>query len=420
MDNYELISEFLDGALDFEDEEKLFSLFSNDASLRSELKQQLAIKNAINNDSLAYMPKSSSTINIFNELGLILPAPIPVVSPSIGAKLLSFIKNNSGYIYTGIISSVATLFITFLLLDFTSGNSQINNSNINQKHNLSKTPIISNIAKDNFDDLNNQNKTMKTNKQNETSKIIYKYIYINDSSAKDYSENNKKLKNQDFDINNKQNNIQNFNLISNSEVSRNYGNDLKLFDQINLINNQSLNPIFTDIEYFNNFNNFNNTLSNDFTIELHSSSYKSNSLPELKQNNMNLLNTGVSLFYNVNNELKIGIDYRRESFFQHFSGVENGATYFYEQEPNFETYSFLTKYNPNYLKIMNFTPYTMLSIGANASGPVGRISVGTDLFVSNSLYLNFGFDYNILLYTQNKANFVSKKIGFYLGAGLNF
>ena len=45
--------------------------------MRTELKQQLAIRNAVRSDIKALTPKAESTLRIFSELGFTAPIPAP-------------------------------------------------------------------------------------------------------------------------------------------------------------------------------------------------------------------------------------------------------------------------------------------------------------------------------------------------------
>jgi hypothetical protein len=82
MDYTKTIHDFLDGSLESSEEENLFLLLSNDDDLRSELKQQLAMKDAIKSDTKAFSPSAASTMAIFSALGFATPiAPEAAANP---------------------------------------------------------------------------------------------------------------------------------------------------------------------------------------------------------------------------------------------------------------------------------------------------------------------------------------------------
>jgi hypothetical protein len=413
MNNFELINEFLDGTLDSSEEEQLFSSLSSDSDLRLELKQQMAIKSAVRSDLAAFTPKTASTLKIFSELGLVLPAPAPVIVPTFGTQVLSFLKTNAGYIYTGLLSAAAAFVVAFLLFDVSSNNLQNNGQAKIIENKSTQIPVISNLADDNFDSksLSKNNSNDDINQKSNSldkPKVIYKYIYV-----KDTTENiNQEIADNSENIN------KNISDISDSRIVNNFDNSNKLM----FLNSNSTSRVFPLQESMTRFVFPESGVSSDnnLALELRGSSYQSESLSQLSNGNLSLLNTGITAYYKFDDELKIGIDYRRESFFQRFSGKENGNFYIFEQQPNFETVSLAAKYNPEYLKISNLSPFAFTSVGANASGPVVRAMIGTDIYFSSSIYMNFGFDYNLLLYSQNNTRFVSSKTGIHIGAGYNF
>ncbi|MFW5701359.1 MAG: anti-sigma factor family protein, partial [Bacteroidota bacterium] len=65
MDYTKLIHEFVDGTLSPEHEEELFASLRSNDELRSELKQQMAIKSAVRSDTKAFTPSAASTMAIF-------------------------------------------------------------------------------------------------------------------------------------------------------------------------------------------------------------------------------------------------------------------------------------------------------------------------------------------------------------------
>ena len=140
----------------------------------------------------------------------------------------------------------------------------------------------------------------------------------------------------------------------------------------------------------------------------------------MPSDDLGLINSSFAISYKLDNEFSFGIDYRRERFAQEFTGKEGNNYFVYRQEPNFQTISLFAKYNPEILKYEVFSPFTILSLGANSSGPVGRIMLGTDIYFSNKFYFTIGYDYNTLFYTQSGANFISSKTGYHFGAGIKF
>ena len=77
MEYSKLIHEFADGTLESGNEEELFRLLASNEDYRGELKQQIAMKNAIKIDAKAYTPSAASTLKIFSSIGFTPSTPAP-------------------------------------------------------------------------------------------------------------------------------------------------------------------------------------------------------------------------------------------------------------------------------------------------------------------------------------------------------
>jgi len=415
MDNEYLVQEFLDGTLNTADEEKFFSMLSAESDLRSELKQHLAIKSAIKSDVRAYTPKAASTLHIFDKLGLAAPVLLPLAAPGFGDKILSFVKINSGYILTGLASAAATALVFLLMFDLggTSNNEKLSDNNsVNSVS--GKNAIHGAISTDSYNLQNTfpsqeSKGKVATDNENPPQNIVYKYIYVKTGSSDDEQNSSKAIIDEPNDVDN----FSQPEKINFAQIQVNPNNDI-----MNFQNNHG----FSDrVSILPNLFSGMNIGDSKFAGELRGSEYLSGIAPDaVPSENMSVVNAGVAFFYKINDNLKIGIDYRRERFPQEFSGFEGDKYYQYQQQPNFQTWSLAAKYNPEFLQRELFSPFAMISFGGNSSGPVGRIMAGTDLYLFGNYYLNLGLDYNLLLYTQSDAAFFSSKAGFHIGAGFNF
>ena len=410
MENDLLVHEFLDGTLSAAEEEKLFSLLAGENELRSELKQQLAIKGAIRADVKAFSPKADSTLQIFDKLGLAVPlVPVPVATPvtGFGSRLSAFLTANSGYILSGVVSAIATVAVMLMLFDFGSSEGTANQLSNNSHNNYTINPENSN---ENISELSNKIDDSDSKNTQIPEKIVYKYIYVN--NVPENESQNSNIEPSDNELYDGTNNLTNSS-ISNSAINTN-----NLVFNNGFFGNQKSSanfPLSENMYFGSNLN------TGNFKLELRGSDYMSKQYQGVNTNdNFNLMNTGLTFLYKFNNELSFGLDYRRESFSQEFTGKENDNYFLYRQEPNFQTFSLVAKYNPVFLSWDRLSPFVYLGLGANSSGPVGRVMLGTDLYLTGNYYLTFGADYNTLLYSQSGAYFFSPKLGFHFGGGVNF
>ena len=132
-------------------------------------------------------------------------------------------------------------------------------------------------------------------------------------------------------------------------------------------------------------------------------------------------NMSFSAMYSLSDEWGVGIEYRRENFFQRYSGIRNEQAYIYEQQPNFESYGFQVRFSPAAFSNEYLPPNAQLSIGGNEAGPVGRAMLGGELFAGRYFSLLLGFEYSELRFKhQAQTNLISRKAGVQFGTKLKF
>lgn len=73
-----MISAYLDGELDVVNDEPLFSALATSPELRTEMREHLSIRSAVQSDVEAFTPPVGAAHTIFSSVGLDFPAPTPV------------------------------------------------------------------------------------------------------------------------------------------------------------------------------------------------------------------------------------------------------------------------------------------------------------------------------------------------------
>lgn len=116
MENYneksELLNLLIDGELEEAQETPLFSELSQNEGLRQELRELLAIRESVRNDTEAFTPPPAATSNVFATLGIENPAVTSTVSG--GAGIASTLRK---IWIPAAAAIVATLFTTFFVSD---------------------------------------------------------------------------------------------------------------------------------------------------------------------------------------------------------------------------------------------------------------------------------------------------------------
>ena len=127
-------------------------------------------------------------------------------------------------------------------------------------------------------------------------------------------------------------------------------------------------------------------------------------------------NFSFAIFYPVYDRFHLGLDIRRENFYQKFAGSENNREFDYEQQPNFTTYDLNFRYFTK--KYYIFNPFAELSVGGNSIGFVGRLQAGFYYSPVSGINFVFGAQYNSMYYSHQGRNYNSGKIS--LNSGVNF
>lgn len=391
MDYTKTIHEFLDGSLETSGEEEFFLNLAKDEEFRNELKQQLAMKEAIKSDTKAFTPAATSTMAIFSALGFSAPVVAEAATTSgIGAKAKNFFANYKQGLFSGIMSAAATVAIIFLLF-----NPMANTSNDGLPSKGSNFAGMSS-AKQGLD-LSIPKVVSKSIKTNEPVTII-KYVEVKEKkSAPEMADPDDqiagKVEFKEMKYANHESNLR--------KPALNYENIANISEQEViakgfLIDEQKLNSGFT-MEIRG---------SQDWLMN--NSNISPASFP--KFNNMS-----VTAMYSLSENLQAGIDIRRENFYQEFTGYDKikKKVYNIQQQPNFTSAGIALRYtwnNEGLIPVIN-----QLTLGATNAGMIGRFMIGSKYSPYHNISFVFGLEYSILRYFHQDQYFASPKVGLKYG-----
>jgi len=419
MDELRLIHDFTDGTLNPAEEEQLFQMLATSDEYRNELKQHLAIKSAVKNDTMAYTPSAGSTMKVFSALGFAAPiaggagasqsvAPSSASTASTATKT-GFWSSFSSPIITGVVSTLATAIVAILLfqpflnnMDSKINSLQKQNQHLSEQLNNQKPNNIPVVTSNSID-----TKQIATNDNSQ--KPIVKYVYI---TRERNEESNQKMKSGIIE--------------SPKEIEENSNFDLSfadiVSDKIDRINNNELNIPNNKFVPGVDFSNIHIRSNLGLNLEINRLINWFDVAPTINPSNYNKMNnTAITLFYEVSNNLFIGAEYRQETFFQIFNGVDNkGRLYEYQQQPNFTSGGIVGRYAFNYLKFYGIVPYFQLYAGITNVGYIGRGMLG----LKYSPYPNISFvisgERSKLFYQYQNKPFNSSKIDLNYGVSFNF
>jgi hypothetical protein len=136
--------------------------------------------------------------------------------------------------------------------------------------------------------------------------------------------------------------------------------------------------------------------------------------------NLALNNTMFAISYKINDNFNIIADYRRENFFQIYSGIDatDGLLKEYRQQPNFQTIGAYLRFNIDIAQKMDYFVQGGLSV--STPGVIPRLRTG----ITYDIYQGFGIvlssEYSHLFFSHQNQIFDTKKIGFHYGISYNF
>ncbi len=396
METDRLIHDYIDGNISESQEDELFNNLAEDSSLRADFKQQLKMTSAVHRDLRAFTPRAESTLNIFDKLGFAAVAAVPIAQKG-------FFARNSSAIISSITSAAAAVVLTLLFLE-PWGNSVNLDGQIDKF--TKNVPMVQSYA------LNNNAGNIA---QAQPEKIVYqyKYIYVNKNLGNnDFASTTPEVK-YIYEIANS-NSYDNNNLMSyisndKSNFNSNFGNNSLPMTESN--DYLSEMPIIKDGRFSLEIGGAGYYAVNSGTM--HPDQYQS-------MNNMN-----IAAFYKATSNLAIGMDYRRENYYEKFQGKELSNTYAYEQNPNFQVVSISARYQPKGLQIGMVSPMLEASAGIpvnhlGAGYVVRPMMVAIEIKPFKDFKFIAGVDYSMLYYKQQNNFYSSNKFGVQLRVGWEF
>ena len=419
MNNAELIQDYLDGLLPPEQESQLFSELASSDALRAELKQEIAVREAIRGDAAAFSPSVGSTLNIFSSLGFAPPpaavvAPLPVAKPFLTNLLMNFKQ--------GIISMLSTAFVGVLVYFSVlqpADNAKIIENNIVNGGNGSR---VTNTAQNSQSDIPvSSSHTIESNSAAKEpavrviTKTVFKpyYVYVEDTTGNSPTLDVAKAQ-AEKDANQ---------LIAAlaekptepTHISRGCA-DLRQEFSFAKPRYGFVSP--TDYQF--------SAPTSDrkplgFQLEWNGSTMWNNPDATIDPSSYaRFNNNSVALYYELSDNWIVGAGLRQETFFQDFYGTDSvGRAFRYEQQPNLTTYGLSLRYRSDiYWGFCSLL--TQATFGLNTAGPVARGTFGTEISISRSFSFVAGLEYSALFYQHQNKNFNSSKFGFIYGLNFKF
>ena len=423
MEQNELIHNLIDGSLDNNHEEQLFLTLVSSEEARSELKQQIAIKNAIRADKMAYTPRVQSTLNVFNTLGFTPPSLVAIpMKTGFGNSFLKLVQTYSQGLIGGLIATVATSFVFFTFISPEAKNSSNNadnkviSKNIEDKGNNLPINKTTSVAA-NANNIISNNSNSKNNRITKTPNL-------------NFIKNDKQVSSVEAELTNNQVNTQiPDNKLQENVVQLDMSNLFNAFNSKNNVLDYNSMPVneaiqmkeqkYNDMPFLNNSNNSN---LNNFSIEFRKSEVWFSQNPTIYPKNLAAFNnSSLAIMYDISKEFAAGFDLRQETFFQKFNHDSSGYNLQFEQQPNLTSGGVFLRWQPEFISFWNINPLLQTTLSANEAGYVMRGMFGLSFSPYNGITFVGGYEYSNLLFSHNNNNsLTSSKYNLNYGIKFNF
>jgi len=418
MEYNELLYDFVDGATTPSQEQALFSVLAENEELRSDLKQLLAMRTAVQNDTKAFIPPASSTLALFSSLGFSAPAALVPVEVGIGARMLEFLGNSSKAITTGVVMSGITALCMYFWMQDTGA-----------QHQAQVTGTSTVVAVE-----SSASSAARTAPGNHTSQPpagqdhsiitpperIIKYVYIREKSTVP----NGSIALSDMNNMNSQS-------VSTSDMYPSPEANAPAFLPVSTVEfhtssapatrfttQSTLRPAIVDIPQSSDLLPPEQSTPL-WSLELRRLDTRSTDEPTVMATAPTYNNLALTGLLSWNSRFSTGVEFAQEQYFQSFTSVDTrGNRYLYEQNPSLSSLSVVARYMP--FEWQKFQPILQLGVGGTTIGPIGRGLLGMRYSPEKNVSFMLNLEGSALRYSHQNINYTLIKFGLSYGISLHF
>lgn len=396
MNHKDKLLDFIDGNLNLEEEQTLFSELSYNDSLRDDLKSYIAIDKSIKANPTAFAPSSAATNKVFAALGYTLPAENVVAAPPAKGGF------SIGKIFTGITGGIAGALLTLAAVSFFLDSGEPVRESVVMIKNFPQIEATGLAISESVGGPVSEN-AKKKDASVITSEVRSPLVQMAPAAHEAENENIQPVKTSNRED-------LSFSSIGHSAHQSNFFNK----EGINLSKTRTMpmpvNAVLPKMNY-----------SSGSGLSFEVKNHEAWHLPEQTITPMEvpLFNhTGISLLYGITDELELGASVRRENFYLEYKGFEDNTEYQYYQQPNFVSYAMLTRYALADLYPIN--PFVQIELGGNKYGYIVRPTIGASMHIYQDVSFVVNLETGLFFFNNDNKWFTAQKIGFEYGIKYTF
>jgi hypothetical protein len=392
--NLEQINQLLDGELDSMHEPSLYGKLAMDADLRSEMREQLAMRMAVQEDRAMLVPPAVLTNRVFSGLGFTAPLAGAATGAAGGSLLLQWLTR----LGVPIASAFAAAGLTVGVMNSVPAETNSQSAAINQQ------PLQITIA----------GETLQTPP---SSVPAVRTVYVTDPAIRErlaiLEAENARLRarlaqaelpsTQQVPVVESRNGLEPHN--ATVALTQSY-TPQRVSEPLPYETRALANPVHQFLP--------------GFALQVRGFALSPTVDSKAPQQTNWYDNLGLAVMYQINANHSAGIDLGSESFPMVFEGDRNGQVIRYDQYPSSIWAGATYRVTGNTFGSSPVSPFGQVTIGGSKFGPIGRVASGIQYSPSGPVSLMLGVEAASLAYTFQNQWYLSPKFGLTYGMAVRF
>ena len=399
----EWIHNLLDGELDSMNESALFGELAVNSDLRTDFKQQLAIRSAVHDDRVGLVPPVALTSSVFSGLGFAAPLAGAAAGAAGGGLLLQWLTR----LGLPILSSIAAVGITFGLVNSEQriansespvvNSEQRTSSNSEQRIANSESSVVNSEQRiANSESMNNRlrREIASLRAEQDRLKMMLAERTSVASEAPVQSDEPRFVSSPE---------VMTTNVAMTNTIQLTHSNEPRML-QATALTPINLRPVKYP-SLLVQVRGMNGSSMTDVSVPAQTAWYD---------------NMSIGLLYQLSDRNTVGLEFGNESFAMAFEGERNGQVIRYEQQPLSAWAGITYRHTLPTIGSTAFAPFGQVLLGGSKYGPLGRLTAGIVYAPSGPLSFIFGLEGSTMAYQFQDSWFGTSKIGLTYGVSVRF
>lgn len=403
--HHEHIQQLLDGELDQSVEQSLYSHLAMDSDLRNEMRDQLAMRQAVQEDRALLVPPAALTNSVFSSLGFAAPLAGAAAGAAGGSMLLQWLARLGVPVASVLAAAGLTLGV-------------IQNS---QTDTQTQAPLQE-VQQANNELVGDTKQQIPTNTTAVTGPARTKVVYRNspdiDRTIARLQEENARLSAENAQLRNALNN----NVPTPQPVTSTEAPTLDArIASVNLHQTYSVQRTAEPSLY-----NMRSVATRPtmfipgYSLQIRGMVLNPTQQTAADQQSLWYDNLGIAMQYRMNEHHSMYVEAANESYPMIFEGSRNGQQIRYEQYPTMFWAGIGYRYTHDQLGNSGVAPYGQVALAGSKYGPIGRLGTGIQYTPLGSISFLLGVETSSLAYSFQNQWFLSPKVGLTYGMVLRF